>query len=242
MQGDATLGDGDPLALETEQLRLELDSAEGFVASLVDLEHGRRELVDAGGAFGFNQYVYDRYTTAPRFNHLSSRIPPGASGRWLLGGRSAARYPVVAERSSNAVWEQRHDPGRRPRAPPGSRARTGSSAVNAGSTSRHRLAKIPTDEKESVFFAFPFALEEPDARVTRSQAGSPPTGEPRVPGSAAHMRAVRHWVALADASAGIAWATLEAPLVQVGNLHLPYAPFPETVARAEAVRRRSSRG
>ena len=227
---DATAGDGDPYALETDQLRLELDPAEGFVSSLVDLERGR-ELVDAGGAFGFNHYIYDRYSTAPRFNHLSSRIPPGASGRWLLGGRSTARYPVVAERSSNAVWEQvtvRLQAEGVAWLESSYRLVRGQRRLDVS----NRLEKIATDEKESAFFAFPFELDEPELAFEIT-GGVAATGEPQVPGSAAHMRAVRHWVALADSSAGIAWATLEAPLVQVGNLHLPYAPFPETVARAE---------
>ena len=39
------------------------------------------------------------------------------------------------------------------------------------------------------------------------------------------MHAIRHWVELGDVS----WATLEAPLVQLGNLFLPYPPYPETI-------------
>jgi Glycosyl hydrolases family 38 N-terminal domain/Glycosyl hydrolases family 38 C-terminal domain len=227
---EAGFGDGDPLVLETEQLRLELDAAEGFVASLVDLER-ECELVDAVGAFGFNQYVYDRYSSAARFNHLSSRIPPGASGRWLLGNRSTARYPIVVERTSNPVWDQvtvRLQADGAAWLESSYRLVRGQRRLDVS----NRLAKIPTDEKESVFYAFPFALEDPELAFEIT-GGVAAAGERRVPGSAAHMRAVRHWVALADATTGIAWATLEAPLVQVGNLHLPYAPFPETVARTE---------
>jgi hypothetical protein len=43
------------------------------------------------------------------------------------------------------------------------------------------------------------------------------------------MRAIRHWLTLTDAAKTIAWATVEAPLVQIGNLHVPYAPFPATL-------------
>jgi Glycosyl hydrolases family 38 N-terminal domain/Glycosyl hydrolases family 38 C-terminal domain len=222
-------GDGDPFLLETKELRLGLDPAEGFVTSLVDLDAGS-ELVGEG-AFGFNQYIYDRYASAARFNHLSSRIPAAASGRWLLGDRSTARYPVVAERSSNAVWEQvvvRLQAEGADWLESSYRLVRGLPRLEI----TNRLAKRPTDEKESVFFAFPLALAEPEVAYEIT-GGVAATGEPRVPGSASHMRAVRHWVALADDSAAVAWATLEAPLVQVGNLHLPYAPFPETVAPRE---------
>jgi hypothetical protein len=52
-------------------------------------------------------------------------------------------------------------------------------------------------------------------------------GDPTVPGSAPHMRAIRDWIALDDA----VLATFDAPLVQVGGIHLPYAPFPLTTQR-----------
>jgi hypothetical protein len=43
------------------------------------------------------------------------------------------------------------------------------------------------------------------------------------------MRAIRHWVGLENEKVRLAWATMEAPLVQFGNIHLPYLPFPETI-------------
>jgi hypothetical protein len=53
---------------------------------------------------------------------------------------------------------------------------------------------------------------------------------PRVPGSAHHFRAIRHWATLSGQGVPtVAWATREAPLVQVGTIHLPYAPFPPTI-------------
>ena len=57
------------------------------------------------------------------------------------------------------------------------------------------LAKTATDEKESVYFVFPFAGD--DARVewevTGGVAGD---GHASVPGSAQHMRAIRHWATI----------------------------------------------
>jgi hypothetical protein len=39
---------------------------------------------------------------------------------------------------------------------------------------------------------------------------------------------------MVDGDVTLAWATLEAPLVQLGNIHLPYAPFPATIPPEEA--------
>jgi hypothetical protein len=43
------------------------------------------------------------------------------------------------------------------------------------------------------------------------------------------MRAIRHWAALKEGSESTAWATVDAPLVQFGDIHSPYSPFPGTM-------------
>ena len=71
--------------------------------------------------------------------------------------------------------------------------------------------------------------EHPAAGIPEITGGVYHPAAPRVPGSAEHMRAIRHWVRLGGEDRSITWATLEAPLVQFGNIHLPYAPFPATL-------------
>jgi Glycosyl hydrolases family 38 N-terminal domain len=227
--GPAEEQDGSDAVMEDGVLRCEVEVEQGVVASLVELASGL-ELVDGGSAFGFNGYVYDRYATAARFNHLSGRVPEGA--RWLLGSRSLAAHGTLVERTSNPVWEQV------------TVRLVAEGCVSLESSYRlvrgvgrlelaNRLQKRATDEKESVYFTFPFALERPrvEWEVTGGVAGA---GHPRVPGSAPHMRAIRHWAVLSDARAAAAWAALEAPLVQLGTIHLPYRPFPATVPEEEA--------
>jgi hypothetical protein len=215
---------GDAL-LQNEHYRLELDVAEARVASLRDLAAGR-ELVEADSPFGFDQYIYDRYATASHVNHLSGRVPD--AGQWLLGSRTAGRLGAVTRRVRTPVWEQ-----------------VAVRCVGEGSewveTSvrlargvrrvdiRNRVLKRATADKESVYFAFPFALRRP--RVEYEITGGVQAADgPTVPGSAAHMRAVRHWLTLEDDATAVAWVTGDAPLVQVGGLHLPYAPFPPSFA------------
>jgi Glycosyl hydrolases family 38 N-terminal domain len=218
--------------LDDGVLRAELDVDQGAVASLVDVASGR-ELVDGAGAFAFNGYVYDRYATAPRFNHLSSRVP--AAARWMLGSRSLARHGTIVERTANDLWEQITF-----RLTADGCAFLESSYRLVRGLGRldiaNRLQKHATDDKESVYFTFPFALDGPrvEWEVTGGVAGE---GRPHVPGSARHMRAIRHWALLSDVGgARASWATLEAPLVQLGNIHLPYRPFPPTVPAHEASR------
>jgi hypothetical protein len=216
---------GEPV-IDDGLLRCEVDVEQGVVASLVDTASGR-ELVDGDSAFGFNGYVYDRYATAARFNHLSGRVPEGA--RWLLGSRSLAAHGTVT-RTSNPVWEQVTV-----RLVAEGCAYLESSYRLVRGAGRldvcNRLQKTLREEKESVYFTFPFALDgaRVEWEVTGGVAGA---GHPRVPGSAPHMRAIRHWALLSDADGAAAWAALEAPLVQLGTIHLPYRPFPTTVPAA----------
>jgi hypothetical protein len=212
-----------------ERYRLELEVETGCVTSLVDLELGR-ELVDDASSFGLGQVVHDRYASAL---DLTRRLPAGSpvtgveqgAGAVFLAPRSVAARGRIVERVSNAVEE-----------------RTTIRLEGAGcewleTTFRlvrgvrrldvsHRLAKIATTEKEGVFVVFPFAARDPSVAYELTGGVG---GGARVPGSAEHMHAIRHWVALEDDGAAVAWATLEAPLVQLGNVFVPYPPYPTTI-------------
>ena len=92
----------------------------------------------------------------------------------------------------------------------------------------NRMFKLRTVDKQSVFFAFPFAVTAPELIYELPGAGTSASA-PTVPGCPQHMRAIRHWVALAEDTGGTAWATVDAPLVQFGDIHSPYTPFPGTL-------------
>ena len=84
--------------------------------------------------------------------------------------------------------------------------------------------------KESVYFAFPFAADDPKLtyEITGDLLGP---DSPKVPGSAGHFRAIRHWIGVQSSGGGqVVWATGEAPLVQTGTIHLPYVPYPSTLS------------
>ncbi|WP_345609544.1 hypothetical protein [Pseudonocardia adelaidensis] len=96
----------------------------------------------------------------------------------------------------------------------------------------NRLSKPLTMTKESAFFAFPFAADDPTVRyeITGALTGD---GLDHVPGAPQHMRAVRNWVSIADGDHAVAWATDEAPLVHPETIALPYAPFPDSTTPRE---------
>ena len=216
----------DPLRLESPHLSLEINAAGAFIAELTTADG--RSLISNEAPFGLNEYVYDRYTTAPGFNHHSNFTT--ADGNRLLGARSTGQDASVIARSRTALWD-----------------RVTIRSTGAGldwlettitlplHTARvdieNRLHKPATVDKESLFFAFPFAAEpEADIRfeITGGVVGA---NDPTVPGSAHYFRTLRHYATIAgDGQPPIAWATREAPLIQQGAIAIPYAPFPSSIS------------
>jgi hypothetical protein len=212
--------------IENEFYRVCFDAEDGVIASVFDKAAGR-ELVNAAALAGFGQYVHDTYGTAPHVNHLSGHVT--AEDKTLLSGREIGRRAVVTRAERSGAGERLV----------AELAGEGADWLRL-TIELHRgvprvditfqLAKQASSGKESVFLAFPFAVDGPPAawELTGGVGGSQ---APRVPGSAEHMAVVRHWVAFEDRDLTVAWATLEAPLVQLGTIHMPYAPFPPTLDR-----------
>jgi hypothetical protein len=227
---DDAPSDDDGGELETEHYRVELDVEGGYALRVLDKELGI-DLVDPGSAFGLGQVVHDLYASALQ---ATMRIQPGGASVTyaasspnpaFLASRSTPHHGVVVSRVSNALEER------------ATIRLAGAGCEWVETTFRllhgvrrvevtYRLGKTAREEKESIFVVFPFALHQP--AVAYELTGGTGGGE-HVPGSAEHFHAIRHWVALQNASATIAWSTLEAPLVQLGNLFLPYPPYPTTI-------------
>ncbi|MEV4158824.1 glycoside hydrolase family 38 C-terminal domain-containing protein [Nonomuraea dietziae] len=226
-QGDAVATQEIDETIENEFYRVSYDVREGYIRSIFDKVAGR-ELVNADAAAGFGQYVYDRYATAPHFNHMSGHV--GAHDRTLLGDRAIGRHAAVVKAERTAIGEKLVV---ELQAKGADWVRT-TIELHAGVPRldlTYQLAKQGTPAKEAVFVAFPFASESPPSawELTGGVGGGP-----SVPGSAAYMLPIRHWITFDDPGLSIAWATLEAPLVQLGTIHMPYAPFPATLDEEQA--------
>ena len=217
--------------LESPHYRVEIDPRNGFIASIIDRSNNR-ELVDADAPFGFNEYIYDRYTSGTSWNHLSGRIQD--VDLTLFGSRSTATNASVISRTTDAVAD------RITLRLVAEGAKWLETTVALPHDLRridisNRLLKIATPEKESVYFAFPFSVDDanPEYEIC---GGVTSLDAPHVPGSAPHMFAIRHWVGLQDGQGSAAWATAEAPLIEMANIALPYTPFPPTIPADRAKR------
>lgn len=214
-------------AIANEYYHVEYSLADAWISSLRELATGR-ELVNPDALLGFNTYIFDRYATSTKVNHLSGRVFSRALD--LIADRVTGEAAVVQRRETSELGESLTVDVR---APGCSRLLTTISVWRGipRVEIRNRMWKNRTVDKQSVFFAFPFAAATPEVTYELPGAGIN-SSAPRVPGCPQHMRAIRHWTTLAESGNAIAWATVDAPLVQFGDIHSPYSPFPGTLRLA----------
>jgi hypothetical protein len=150
--------DGDGLTLESPHYRVRIDRRDGFIASIDELATGR-ELVDADAPFGFNEVIYDRYTSGPGVNHLSGRIQD--VDLTLFGSRSTATGASLVARTTDPVADRATV----------RLVAEGAAWLETTISLPHdvkridivnRLMKTATAEKESVYVAFPLAVDDAD--------------------------------------------------------------------------------
>lgn len=215
-------------AIANEYYHVEYSLADAWVSSLRELGTGR-ELVNPRALLGLNAYIFDRYATSTKVDHLSGRVFSRALD--LIADRVTGEAAVVQRRETSELGESLTVDVR---APGCSRLLTTVSLWSGipRVEIRNRMWKQRTVDKQSVFFAFPFAAASPEITYELPGVGTSASA-PSVPGCPQHMRAIRHWTALAEGGSGIAWATVDAPLVQFGDIHSPYSPFPGTLPLAE---------
>jgi len=79
------------------------------------------------------------------------------------------------------------------------------------------IDKLPIREKEGVHFAFPFQVPEGVVRAETPWAVVRPEAD-QLPGSCKNYLTVQRWVDVSNQDSGVTWATVDAPLVEVGGI------------------------
>ncbi len=206
--------------LETPYYRIELDVQRGAIQSIYDKETAC-DLVNPESHFRFGEYVYDQYTMALGFNHLSIRMTGSAT--WLLGCRSRPEIVEVTRRTSTSVYEEVVLTWVAPwihRASLTVRSYPALKRVDC----RYRLNKLSVLDKEAIYLAFPFASDFRTAHYG-STGGTAGGDLATVPGSCDWMHVIQDWVAMGNDAVTAVWTPIEAPLIELGDIHVPYNPF-----------------
>ncbi|MBI4879877.1 MAG: hypothetical protein HY812_09505 [Planctomycetes bacterium] len=84
------------------------------------------------------------------------------------------------------------------------------------------LDKLPVRDKEGVHFGFAFAVPDCEVRVDTPWAVVRPEAD-QLPGACRNYFTAQRWVDASNAGYGVTLATVDAPLVQVGDIHTDVA-------------------
>jgi len=197
--------------LENQYYRVVLDTGSGAVKSIFDKELNK-ELVNTSSPYRFDQYLY--VTGADRLPNravqYSSVVPvPEFSIHGAGSGRLVSVTPqpfgVVARLESQGVNTPKIE--------------TEVILFNGQKKIEfiNRVNKTEVYTKESVYFAFPFAMEHPQFRY-EIQNGFVDPSRDQLPGAGKEWFSVQHWVAAEEGGVSVALVPVDASLVSLGDI------------------------
>jgi hypothetical protein len=183
--------------LESPLLRLTVDTLTGAIESVVWKSTGA-DLVDRTHRSGLGEYLYVPGRDSTRATGIA-----GVRVRALEPGPLVATLLVEAERT------------------PGARRVVREIRVVSG-LDRVDLAvmvdKLPVREREGVHLAFPLRVPGGQLRFDVATAVVRPDSD-QLAGSSRNVVNVQSWVDVSNDSLGVTWASVDAPLVEIGGLN-----------------------
>ncbi|MGA3325120.1 MAG: polysaccharide lyase family protein, partial [Terriglobia bacterium] len=197
--------------LENQYYRVVLDAESGAVKSVFDKELNK-ELVNTSSPYRFDQYLY--VTGADRLPNRAVQYSSVAPvPEFSIHGAGSGRLVSVTHQPFGVV------------------ARLESQGVNTPQIATevilfngqkkiefiNRVHKTEVYTKESVYFAFPFALEHPQFRY-EIQNGFVDPGRDQLPGAGKEWFSVQHWVAAEEGGGSVALVPVDASLVCLGDI------------------------
>ncbi len=197
--------------LDSPYYKVELDPQTGAVRSILDKQLNK-ELVDKSSPYRFDQYIY--VTGA---DHLPNRL---VQYRTVSPLPHLTPHPSAGGRLVSVF-----------KTPYGTEARMVSSATNTPRIETtvlmfnnqkkiefiNRIQKKEVFTKEGVYFAFPFAMANPDFQY-EIQNGEVDPSKDMLPGAGLEWFSVQHWVAVEQAGASAAVLPLDASMVTLGDI------------------------
>jgi hypothetical protein len=197
--------------LQNRYYRVVLDAESGAVKSIFDKELNK-ELVNTSSPYRFDQYLY--VTGADRLPNRAvqySSVAPvpdfsihGASHGRFVGG-TPQPFGAVARLESQGI----------------NTPKIATEVILFNGQKKiefvNRVHKTEVYTKESVYFAFPFALEHPQFRY-EIQNGSVDPSRDQIPGAGKEWFSVQHWVAAEEAGVSVALVPVDASLVSLGDI------------------------
>ncbi len=203
--------------LDNRFYRLHVDSTSGAIASLISKDNGK-EWVDTSTPWRLGHYIYE-----------TNRSPRGRQDMqmWFAPGHDVDHQTDLAPHRAGP------DQIRESTFVPGVGHSRLSLRLNAPGAAEVRIQvvlyddlpwidliydvnKTPVTAMESVYIAFPFALDQPAARY--EAAGAIVEAETQqLPYASRDFYSIQHWVDLTDEQGGVTVASPDAPILHLGG-------------------------
>jgi hypothetical protein len=175
-------------------LDVTLDGSTGTIRSLRTV--GGDEFVDTQNRKGLNEFIY-----------VSGTSPSGATSDTVTSVSIGENGPLVASLLVESTSAGCNSVTRE------FRIYDGQDRIDIVNT----INKQPIRDKESIHFRFPFAVADPVTRMDLGWGFFRPELD-QLPGSCKDYFAVQRWVDVSGENKGITWTTVEAPLVELGEI------------------------
>ncbi|HEX8141165.1 MAG TPA: glycoside hydrolase family 38 C-terminal domain-containing protein [Pyrinomonadaceae bacterium] len=197
--------------IENSFYRIVLDPQAGAVRSIYDKQLGR-ELVDASSPFRFNQYLYvtggdefpNQMLTFRKWSP-TARLETRAAGGGKLISISKTTVGTVARLESHG-----------PNTP-----RISTEIVLFDKEKKiefnNRVRKDEVYKKEGIYFAFPFAVKEPQFRY-EVQNGVVDPAKDMIPGAGLEWFSAQNWMSVSDAGVAISLINKDSFLWTFGDI------------------------
>lgn len=197
--------------------RVVVDPERGGIVSLLDTESGR-ELVDTGATVPLGALVDERVvegSSHPMITESPKLFHPDHPGPDFRHEVAVGGGPVRLRRMgavTEVSWES---------SAPGIPAVVTTLVLADDSADIGLdvwLTKPERFEPESVFVAFPFAVDDPEFLLETAGAVFAAESE-QLPDTSKDWYSIQHAVGVAGTGGGVLWGSFDAPLVQLGGIH-----------------------
>jgi len=200
---------GADLSLENAHLRVTFDPGTGGIGSLIDKATGR-ECVDQNAPYRLNEYLYVSGGDGTNIVDIGANKPADLTVHEPTDVRiMKAVFPGLGT-GVMVLAKCEKTPSLM-------------SLVVLGDDSRilhvgNRLQREPERKKEAAYFAFPFAATNPEVRLEIPNGVMRPEID-QLPGACKEWYALQHFARIRSDEGEIAWASVDAPLVCVGDIN-----------------------
>jgi len=196
--------------IENEFYRVTVDSNRGGISSIFDKQAGR-ELADPKNPYVLDQYMYVAGGDNTRLIHISEHLPDA----------NLTVTPAAAASAGNAAatpWGQsltyRASGLHAPRIDVEIRLFNGEKKIEIV----NRFQKEPVNDKEAIYFAFPFAAPQPEFEY-EGQSGTVNPGRDELAGGCREWYTAGHWARVSGGGFSAALIPVDAPLVTFGDIN-----------------------